>query len=52
MMIGIVGEYVAAGAERPPTNTRFIKFINDRRRFLFSIRCDDPIDRTPHAQAC
>ena len=49
MMIGIVGEHVAAGAQRPPTDARFIKFINDRRRLLFGIRGDDPIDRTTHA---
>ena len=50
MMIGIISEHVAAGAERSPTDACFIKLINDRSRLLFRIGRDDPIDRAANTQ--
>ena len=50
MMIAIVGEHVAAGAERSPADARLVQLMNDRRRLLFGVGRDDPIDRAADTQ--
>ena len=50
MMLGVVGEHVAAGTERTPADARLVQFVYDRRRLFFSFRRDDPVDRAADAQ--
>src|SRR4051812_37203506 len=50
MMIVIVRQDVAAGAERAPTDAGLVQLVNDRGRLFFSVRRDYPIDRAADAQ--
>src|SRR5687768_182205 len=51
MMIAIAREYVAAGAEWTPTDTRLVQFMNDRGRLLFGVGRDEPVNRAADTQA-
>ena len=51
MMVGIVGQHVAARAEWPPADLRLVQLENHGRRLRFSFRRDYPIDRSAYSQA-
>jgi len=50
MMIAVVGEYVAARSEWSPADARLVQLMHDRRRLLFRVRGDNPIDGAAHTQ--
>src|SRR5689334_10769820 len=50
MMIVVVSQHVAAGAEWAPADPRLVQLMNNSRRLRFRFRRNHPIDRAADTQ--